>query len=174
MVADFGLPILHPHPLSHFFLAARSVTLIPGRMSLRFLDRMQPLALVGLRLVLGAVMIAHSRHKFFGHMQDYAHFIASLGIPAWLGYVSALTEFVGGILVLIGLVTRFVAAAILIDMGVAIAKVHWSHGLQGTGGYEFPLSLAAIAFALVLFGGGPIAIDAIRSGGGGFRRGKST
>jgi len=137
---------------------------------LRYLDRMQPLALVVLRLVLGAVMIAHGYHKVYGHMHDYAHYIAGLGIPAWLGYVSALTEFVGGILVVIGLLTRIVAAAILIDMIVAIAKVHWSHGLLGQGGYEFPLSLAATAFALVLFGAGPIAIDGIRSGRGGFRR----
>jgi len=140
---------------------------------LRYLDRMQPLALLVLRLVLGAAMIAHSYHKVYGGMHDYAHFIASLGIPSWLGYVSALTEFGGGILVFIGLFTRLLAAAILIDMLVAIAKVHWSHGLQGQGGYEFPLSLAAIAFALIFFGAGPIALDAIRSGGGGFRRAKS-
>jgi putative oxidoreductase len=140
---------------------------------LRYLDRMQPLALVGLRLVLGVIMIFHGYPKILGHMHDYAHFIASLGIPAWLGYVSALTEFVGGILVVIGLLTRIAAAAILVDMIVAIAKVHWSHGLRGPGGYEFPLSLAAIAFALILFGAGPIAIDGLRSGGGGFRRGKS-
>jgi len=134
---------------------------------------MQPLALLVLRLVLGAVMIAHSYHKVYGGMHDYVHFIASLGIPPWLGYVSALTEFGGGILVFIGLFTRLLAAAILIDMLVAITKVHWSHGLQGQGGYEFPLSLAAIAFALIFFGAGPIALDAIRSGGGGFRRAKS-
>ncbi|HXY51981.1 MAG TPA: DoxX family protein [Terriglobales bacterium] len=140
---------------------------------MRYLDRMQPLALLVLRLVLGAIMMAHGYHKVYGGMHDYAHFIASLGIPPWLGYVSALTEFVGGTLVCIGLFTRAVAAAILIDMIVAIAKVHWSHGLQGQGGYEFPLSLAAIAFALILFGAGPIALDAIRSSGGGFRRGKS-
>ena len=140
---------------------------------MRYLDRMQPLALLVLRLVLGAVMIAHSYHKVYGGMHDYVHFIASLGIPPWLGYVSALTEFGGGILVFIGLFTRLLAAAILIDMLVAITKVHWSHGLQGQGGYEFPLSLAAIAFALIFFGAGPIALDAIRSGGGGFRRAKS-
>jgi putative oxidoreductase len=113
-------------------------------------------------------MIAHGYHKVYGHMHDYAHYIASLGIPAWLGYVSALVEFVGGILMVLGLFTRCAGIAILIDMIVAIARVHWHHGLLGQGGYEFPLSLATISFALIFYGAGPIAVDAIRSGGGGF------
>jgi uncharacterized membrane protein YphA (DoxX/SURF4 family) len=57
------------------------------------------------------------------------------------------------------------AFAITIDMVVAIAKVHWKHGLLGAGGYEFPLALTAIAFALIFFGAGSIALDAIRGGG---------
>jgi hypothetical protein len=40
---------------------------------------------------------------------------------------------------------------------------------MGAGGYEFPLAVAAIAFALIFFGGGPIAFDSIRKGGGGGR-----
>jgi putative oxidoreductase len=140
---------------------------------LRYLDRMQPLALLALRLTLGAVMVAHSYHKVYGHMHDYAHYVASLGIPTWLGYVSAIVEFAGGILMVLGLFTRCAAIAILIDMLVAIAKVHWPHGLLGQGGYEFPLALATISFALIFYGAGPIAIDAIRTGGGAFRSSKS-
>jgi putative oxidoreductase len=133
---------------------------------LRYLDRLQPLALLVLRLALGAVMTAHGYHKVNGHMHEFASFVASMGIPAWLGYASALTEFLGGILLMAGLFTRAVAFAISIDMCVAIAKVHWKHGLLGTGGYEFPLALAAIALALIFLGAGPIALDAVRSGGG--------
>lgn len=140
---------------------------------MRYLDRIQPLALLFLRIALGAVMVGHGYHKVNGHMHEYANYISSLHIPAWLGYVSAITEFVGGILVLMGLFTRCAAFAIFIDMVVAISKVHWSHGLLGAGGYEFPLSLAAIAFSLICFGGGPIAIDAIRGGGGGASRGRT-
>jgi putative oxidoreductase len=132
---------------------------------LRYLDRMQPLALVALRLTLGIVFIGHSSHKVYGHLHDYASFIGSLGMPAWLGYVSAFTEFLGGILLILGSLTRVAAFALLIDMIVAIAKVHWKHGLMGNGGYEFPLALATIAFALLFFGAGPISIDAIRGGG---------
>ena len=140
---------------------------------MRYLDRMQPLALLALRLTLGAIMIAHGYPKVYGHMHDYARYVASVGIPAWLGYVSATVEFAGGILMVLGLFTRCAGIAILIDMIVAIAKVHWPHGLLRQGGYEFPLSLASIAFALIFYGAGPIAIDAIRGGGGGFRSNRS-
>ena len=132
---------------------------------MRYLDRMQPLALVALRLTLGVIFIGHSSHKVYGHLHEYANFIGSLGVPAWLGYVSAFTEFLGGVLLILGSLTRIAAFALLIDMIVAIAKVHWKHGLMGNGGYEFPLALATIAFALIFLGAGPISIDAIRSGG---------
>ena len=91
--------------------------------------------------------------------------VHSLGLPGWLAYPSAFTEFFGGILLIVGLLTRFVSLAVLIDMFVAIWKVHWKNGMFGKGGYELPLTLATIAFALILFGAGPIAIDAIRGGG---------
>jgi putative oxidoreductase len=133
---------------------------------LRDLDRLQPLALLVLRLVLGVIMIGHGYSKVFGGLSHHAQFISSLGLPGWLAYISAVTEFFGGILVIAGLLTRCVSLAILIDLGVAIAKVHWKHGLLGEGGYQFPLALAAIAFALVFFGGGPMAFDSIRKGGG--------
>jgi putative oxidoreductase len=133
---------------------------------LRYLDRLQPLALLVLRIVLGVIMIGHGYSKVFGGLSHHVQFVSSLGLPGWLAYVSAVTEFFGGILVITGLLTRCVSLAILIDLGVAIAKVHWKNGLLGNGGYQFPLALAAIAFALVFFGGGPMAIDSIRKGGG--------
>lgn len=139
---------------------------------MRYLDRLQPLALLVLRLTLGAIMIGHGWHKVNGHLHDFAGNVASMGMPAWLGYVSAFTEFFGGILVILGLLTRCVAIAILIDMSIAILKVHWKHGFMGAGGYEFPLALGSIAFALIFFGAGAISLDAIR-GGGGFRGAKS-
>jgi putative oxidoreductase len=125
---------------------------------------MQPLALLVLRLVLGIIFIAHGYHKLNGHMHEFTGMVAGLGLPSWLAYVAAFTEFLGGILVILGLFTRFAAFAIMIDMLVAISKVHWKHGLVGNGGYEFPLSLAAIAFSLIFLGAGPIALDAVRGG----------
>ncbi len=135
---------------------------------MRYLDRLQPLALLILRLALGIIMVAHGYSKVFGGLHHHAEFVASLGMPAWLGYVSAFAEFLGGLLVIAGFLTRPAALAICIDMAVAIGKVHWKNGLTGAnhGGYEFPLSLAAIAFALIFFGAGPVAVDHIFGGGG--------
>jgi putative oxidoreductase len=140
--------------------------LLPSEGVVRLLDRLQPLALLVLRLVLGAVMIAHGYPKVFGGLQRHVHFVASLGLPGWLAYLSALAEFGGGILVIAGFFTRLAAFSILIDLGVVIWKVHWKNGLTAQGGYEFPLALAAIAFALVFFGAGPISIDSVRGSGG--------
>jgi len=133
----------------------------------RYLDRLQPLALLVMRLALGAVMLAHGYHKVFGELQHHAQFVASLGLPAWTAYLSSFTEFFGGLLVLLGLFTRVAAFAICINMSVAILKVHLHKGLIGPGGYEFPLALAALAFALIFLGAGPIAFDHIRAPGGG-------
>jgi putative oxidoreductase len=134
---------------------------------LRYLDRLQPLALLVMRLALGAVMVAHGYQKVFGGLHHHVQLVTSLGLPAWMAYLSAFTEFFGGLLLLIGLFTRCAAFAICIDLSVAIARVHFHNGLLGNGGYEFPLALAALAFGLVFFGGGPIAFDHIRAPGGG-------
>jgi len=95
-----------------------------------------------MRLALGAVMVAHGYHKVFGGLHHHVEFVSSLGLPGWTAYLSALTEFVGGLLVLVGLFTRAAAFAICIDLAVAIWKVHLHNGLTGNGGYEFPLALA--------------------------------
>ena len=134
---------------------------------MRYLDRLQPLALLVMRLALGAVMFDHGYHKVFGGLHHHAQFVASLGLPAWTAYLSSFTEFFGGLLILLGLFTRVAAFAICINLSVAILKVHLHNRLIGNGGYELPLAVATLAFALIFFGGGPIAFDHIRAPGGG-------
>ena len=139
---------------------------------MRYLDRLQPLALLVARLALGMIMVAHGYQNTFRHLHDHVHFVAGLGLPAWLGYVSAVSEFLGGILVVAGFFTRVAAFAICVDLAVAIWKVHWHNGLTGDHGYEFPLAAASLAFVLIFFGAGPIAFDHVLRGGGtgGFKR----
>jgi putative oxidoreductase len=132
----------------------------------RYLDRLQPLALVFMRLALGVIMLVHGYHKVFGGLHHHAEFVASLGLPGWLGYFSAFAEFLGGILVLAGFFTRAAAFAICVDLTVAIWKVHWHNGLTGDHGIEFPLAAATLAFALIFFGAGPISLDHVLRGGG--------
>lgn len=123
-----------------------------------FLNRLQPLALLVMRAVLGMIMIAHGYHKVFGGFHHHMEMVGSLGLPPWMAYLSAGTEFFGGIAIVLGLLTRFVSLAFMIEMCVAIWKVHFKNGLMGNGGYEFPLALAAIAFALLSFDGGPYGL----------------
>jgi putative oxidoreductase len=140
---------------------------------LRYLDRLQPLALLIMRIALGVIMVAHGYHKVFGGLQQFSHMVGSMGLPAWLGYVAAFIELVGGLLILAGFFTRPAAFALCIDLAVAIWKVHWRNGLMGSPdhpGFEFPLAVAALAFGLIFFGAGAISIDHVLRGGGGIKR----
>ena len=136
---------------------------------MRYLERLQPLALLVMRLSLGIIMTVHGYHKVFGGLQHFAHMIGAMGLPSWLGYVSAFAELIGGLLIIVGFFTRPAAFAICINLAVAIWKVHLHNGLLGSPdhpGFEFPLAAATLAFALIFFGAGPIAIDHVLRGGG--------
>ncbi len=135
-------------------------------------ERLQPLALLVMRLTLGAIMVVHGYHEVFGGLHQHAELVASLGLPQWMGYVSSFTEFLGGLFILAGFFTRVAAFAICVDLVVAIWKVHLHNGLTGDHGFEFPLAAATLAFALIFFGAGPIALDHVLRGGGSSARGR--
>lgn len=124
-----------------------------------FLSKLQPLALLALRVVLGLIMAAHGWQKIHNGPGHFVQVVHSLGMPGWMAYLAITAEFGGGILLMFGFLTRFAAGAALIDMLVALFTVHLHKDLMGQGGKEFPLSLASIAFALIFFGGGELAID---------------
>ena len=79
---------------------------------MKFLDRLHPLALLALRLALGAIMIAHGAQKAFGGMPRFMGMLQNLGIPPVLGYLTLAAEFGGGILLVLGLLTRVAALSI--------------------------------------------------------------
>jgi putative oxidoreductase len=131
------------------------------------LNNLQPWGALILRIVLGVAMIYHGYDKVvpkggfhggnaFSALEHHSHYVASLGLPYWLGIVSALTEFAGGILILIGLFTRFAAFLISINMLVALAMVNRHHGYSGS---EYSLALFAIALMLFFYGAGAAAVD---------------
>jgi putative oxidoreductase len=129
-----------------------------------WLDHLQPFGALVMRLILGGILIAHGYSKIIprGALYSFAQFVVHLGLPAWTGYLSAFTEFFGGMLLVLGLLTRFAALAAAIDMSVAFVKVHLHAGLTGHAGQqglEFPLALLALALMLVFTGGGLLAID---------------
>lgn len=126
---------------------------------MKSLDRLKPLGLLALRVVLGIILIAHGYQKVYGGMHQHMAMVGSMGLPRWLGVFSAGTEFVGGALLILGLLTRLVGIAFTLEMIVAIYKLHWHNGLTGQGGYQFPMAVGAIAFALIFLGAGPISLD---------------
>lgn len=97
-----------------------------------------------------------------GGIGGFAGFLAQLGVPApelvaWgIGFV----ELLGGLLILVGLFTRYAAALIAIDMAVATLLVHVPNGFAvSNGGYEYTLVLALIAVAFVLSGPGALSLE---------------
>lgn len=134
-----------------------------------------------IRLGLAAVMIAHGAQKVLGSFNGpgFKTFIAGttpFGFmrPAWLWLAAAaLSELVGGILIGLGFLTRVGAFLFACVMLTAIIGVHWPSGFFANNrGYEYPLSLLAMAIALLIAGGGQASIDKGLSGGRGGRGGR--
>jgi putative oxidoreductase len=139
---------------------------------LTWLNRFQPCGTLFMRLALGTIMVAYGYHKVVPHgaLNNFVHVVGHLGLPPWLGYVAAFTEFFGGMLLIAGLLTRIVAFGFLIEMSVAILKVHLHGGLIGPGSFSLPMACLALAVMLVTTGAGPLALDNLTGTGGGGRR----
>jgi putative oxidoreductase len=132
-------------------------------------------ALLLLRLVLGAVIFAHGSQKVLGWFGGYGlqgtkgYFANALGIPAPLFYLAAFTEFFGGIAIVLGLFTNIAALGVGVIMLVATFKAHWTNGFfmnwgnqanRGEG-FEYSLTLAVLAAALVITGPGLFSVQAL-------------
>jgi putative oxidoreductase len=126
---------------------------------MKFLNHLQSLGLLGMRLALGTVMIAHGFPKVSGGLNHLVPMVTAAGFPAWMAYIVAATEFVGGIMMLVGLLTRFVAIAMFIEMLVIIGRIKWHNGFTGEGNYQLEAMIAAVAFGLIFFGAGSISLD---------------
>ena len=128
---------------------------------LSWLDRFQPLGSLLLRLVLGAIMVRHGYDKVIpsGALYNFTRMVTHLHLPVALGYVSAFTEFFGGMLLIVGLLTRLAAFMVAIDMAVAILKIHLHGGLEGPNSFALPLALFAIGIMLVFTGCGALGLD---------------
>jgi len=127
------------------------------------MPRAQQLGIAILRIVVGIIFVAHGAQKLFGPgFAGVAHMFHGIGIP--LPMVSAaiviIVEFAGGIALVLGIVTRYAAGLLAIDMAVAILKVHLHNGLfANKGGFEFPLVLLAACIMLMLAGPGSPALS---------------
>lgn len=125
------------------------------------LEKAKFLALLALRLVAGAIFMAHGYPKLFGDTARFIGFFQSLGFPGFFVYVAGILELFGGILIIAGLFTRVAGLLLAVEMAVAVLKVHLPKGLIGPGGYEFALTLGAVCFTLMVLGAGTVSLDRI-------------
>jgi putative oxidoreductase len=121
-----------------------------------------------LRLVTGFLFAAHGWQKFneFTVAGTQASF-AKMGVPAaeLAAPVVATLELVGGVALILGVLTRVFAALLAINMLGALVLVHASAGVfAATGGYELVLLLATAALAVALVGAGKVSVDKVLFG----------
>lgn len=139
-------------------------------MSHRLLSTADDYAFTILRITLGIVFFAHGAQKVLGWFGGYG-FGATLGafeqmgIPAPLALLAFAAEFLGGLGLIVGLLTRVAAFGIACVMAVAVTRhlpngffMNWA-GTQKGEGYEFHLLAVAIAVALMLRGAGALSLD---------------
>lgn len=123
------------------------------------------------RLVLGAIMIAHGWRRYFvDGMQSQIDYLNQFAVPqsAIFAYGATILELVGGVFLIVGALTPFVALAYAAQMGMTIAWTNWFRGpFLATQGYEYHLALGAFAMAFVGVGAGRASIDGL------FRRGRA-
>ena len=114
-------------------------------------------AALPLELVVGTIMFAHGLPKLFAPAGTAERMLG--GIPVFLVYLVIAAEVGGGLLLLAGLLVRLGAFGHFCVLAVAVAEVHWSNGLKGDGGFEFPLVLLAASISLLILGADPLSID---------------
>ena len=132
-----------------------------------------------IRLVLGVIFIAHGSQKLLGWFGGpglsgaIEFFQQNLGIPPFLTVLDVVTEFFGGIALIVGLLTRVASLGLAIVMLVAIFKVHLPNGffmnwfnVPDVGhGIEMNLALLGMAIGLMLSGAGKLSLDGLFWGG---------
>ncbi len=115
-----------------------------------------------LRVVLGIVFVMHGGQKLFVYgFSGVAGLMGRVGIPLPLlsAVVVTVVEFLGGSALLLGLLTRWAAVLLAINMLVAMVVVHLRAGFFLPNGFEYTLTLLAASIALALTGPGEAAVD---------------
>lgn len=117
-----------------------------------------------LRVSLGIMYLTHSvllKLMTFG-LDGTAKFFVGAGLPAWLAYATFVAEAVGGVLLILGIQTRWVALALTPALLGAIIWVHGANGWVFTaanGGWEYPAFLIAASVVQFLLGDGAYALS---------------
>ena len=118
-----------------------------------------------LRVVVGSIFVVQGYRKLFapasakGSGAGLREMIRAAGFPfpAALGVAVSVTELAGGILLLVGLGTRFVAVPLAGTLVVAIVRFKWKEGFQF--GWDWPFSVLGGTLALIFLGAGIVSLD---------------
>ena len=129
------------------------------------------------RLTLGIIFFAHGSQKLLGWFggsgwSGTIQFFEQSGVPAFLAILLIITEFFGGIAIILGFFTRLAALGLTIAMLVAIFKVHLPNGfflnwfnVPNMGhGIEYNLALIGLSLSLLVWGGGNLSVDQMIGG----------
>ena len=111
----------------------------------------------GLRASLGIIFIVHSLKKFDPAWQEW---LSSIGMPPELQLPIALTELIGGIFLVTGIMTRITSALFSIILLGAIFHIRWENGFfVSEGGWEWDLIMLAVSLTIIAAGPGKISIS---------------
>lgn len=122
-----------------------------------------PYAILLLRVSLGVLFLAHGLLKVFVFTPSgTAQFFSSVGLPGFIAYPVILLEVLGGVALLVGFYSRWVAIALFPILFVATFKLHWGNGWLFTnenGGWEFPALYGIATLVQFLLGDGAFALS---------------
>ena len=110
----------------------------------------------GIRAAIGVIFVVHGSGKFD---PGFVGFLNQIGIPAEMQFLLALAEFVPGILLIIGVLTRISASVLSMVMLGAIFHVKRADHLIGQGGYELDLVILVGVLATIVAGPGRVSIS---------------
>ena len=110
----------------------------------------------GLRASIGAIFIVHSLKKFDPSWQEW---LVSMGIPPEMQLPIALAEFIGGILLIVGVFTRVTGSIFAVILLGAIFHIRWENGFfVSQGGWEWDLVMLAVVLSIIVAGPGKVSI----------------
>ena len=136
--------------------------IVPGLRG--FYDSFGDIAYTLMRVVIGGILLVHGWGKVSGGAAGVAAFMAKSGLEPGIAfaYAAILLETVGAACIIVGLLTRFFAAALAIEMAIALFAVHWANGFGvGQRGYEYVLLLGIVLLVIAIRGGGPYSADRV-------------
>jgi putative oxidoreductase len=122
---------------------------------------LQSLGLLAIRVALGVVFLAHGADKL-GDLSGTEEMFGGIGIPApaLMAPLVAFTEVIGGLLLIVGLLTPLAGTALAVDMLVAFLVVHAGKGFfVADGGYELVMLLGFASIGVAATGAGRLSLD---------------